>query len=87
MAVTPESVLRPDEIARLSPIKGIARGLPRSAYIDEAFFRLECERLFPREWVSSRLSQASTVSPSSSADPIASRTSSAHWTVLVRMPE
>lgn len=51
MATAPDSVLRPDEVARLAPAQGIARGLPRSAFTDEAFFRLECERLFPRQWI------------------------------------
>lgn len=51
MAATPEIILRSDEIARLAPAEGIARGLPRAAYTDETFFRLECERLFPRHWV------------------------------------
>ena len=45
------SPLRPDEIARLAPAEGPARGLPRSAFTSPEFFRHECERLFPRHWV------------------------------------
>jgi choline monooxygenase len=50
--MAPESeVMTKQALERLAPAQGPPRGLPRSAFMSEAFFALECERLFPRHWV------------------------------------
>lgn len=46
-----EKILSEQTYQRLATPTGLPRGLPNAAFTSDEFFRLECERLFPRQWV------------------------------------